>query len=207
MRRAAVVAGAALLAMTVLAGVSFAVLNSLVVAGDAAQTARNIRGDELLFRASACGFTAVAVLDVVVAWGLYGLLAPVDRGLATIAAWLRVGYAAAFLTAQGNLLAAANTPAGGDPGDVSAAVTAFQHGWDVALVMFGAHLFAVGWLVLRSGYVPAPIGVLLMIAALGYLVDSFGKLLVAGYDAEVAGFTFLGEVLLMAWLLWRGRRL
>ena len=86
-------------------------------------------------------------------------------------------------------------------------VNAFQDGWHVALVIFGLHLLVLGYLVFRSSYIPNGLGVLVMIAGLGYLIDSFGMILSNRYDANVAGVTFAGEVLLMGWLLWRGRRL
>ena len=41
----------------------------------------------------------------------------------------------------------------------------------------------------------------------GYLVDGAGTALLAGYGPGIAGFTFAGEVLLMVWLLWQGRRM
>lgn len=41
---------------------------------------------------------------------------------------------------------------------------------------------------------------------MGYLVDTFGKLLLPGYDLTIAQFTFVGEVLLLIWLLWKGIR-
>ncbi|WP_254544800.1 hypothetical protein [Halomarina pelagica] len=37
--------------------------------------------------------------------------------------------------------------------------------------------------------------------------DSFGRVLFAGYTFEVAAFTFVGEVLLIIWLLVYGRRI
>jgi hypothetical protein len=84
-----------------------------------------------------------------------------------------------------------------------ASVHAFKDGWDAALVIFGLHLLVLGRLVLRSGYVPRTLGVLLMIASTGYVVDGLGRLLSRDYHANVTGFTFVGEVLLMAWLLWK----
>ncbi len=69
------------------------------------------------------------------------------------------------------------------------------------------HLLVLGYLVFKSGYIPRAIGVLVVIAALGYLIDSFGGFLSTGYNANVALFTFVGEVLLMVWLLWKGLRL
>ena len=38
------------------------------------------------------------------------------------------------------------------------------------------------------------------------MVDSFGKFLVPNYNLTIAGFTFIGEVLLIFWLLWKGIR-
>jgi hypothetical protein len=38
--------------------------------------------------------------------------------------------------------------------------------------------------------------------ATGYLVDSLGKILVADYTLSLAVFTFVGEVLLIVWLVW-----
>lgn len=48
---------------------------------------------------------------------------------------------------------------------------------------------------------------LLVIAGLGYAVDAFGVVLFAGYGADVARFTFLGELFLIFWLLLKGRRI
>ena len=44
------------------------------------------------------------------------------------------------------------------------------------------------------------------VASAGYLIDSFGGFLSAGYDANIALFTFFGEALLMGWLLWKAVR-
>jgi hypothetical protein len=58
-----------------------------------------------------------------------------------------------------------------------------------------------------SGDAPTVLGILLVVAGLGYAVDGFGALLFAGYDVNLAAFTFLGEVVLIFWLLLRGRRI
>jgi Domain of unknown function (DUF4386) len=52
-----------------------------------------------------------------------------------------------------------------------------------------------------SGFVPRVIGVLVAIAGAGYLIDSLGGLLQATYTFELASLTFIGEVVLMVWLL------
>jgi hypothetical protein len=39
------------------------------------------------------------------------------------------------------------------------------------------------------------------------VIDSFGKLLSPNYDANIALFTFIGEVLLIFWLLLKGSKI
>ena len=44
----------------------------------------------------------------------------------------------------------------------------------------------------------------MIFASLGYLIDAFGKFLLPKYDATIAMFTFIGELLFMLWLLIKG---
>jgi ascorbate-specific PTS system EIIC-type component UlaA len=64
----------------------------------------------------------------------------------------------------------------------------------------------IGYLAYKSGYVSRIVGVLLVVAGAGYLVDSFAGLLMTNYSISVAVFTFIGEPLLMVWLLVKGRK-
>ncbi len=77
--------------------------------------------------------------------------------------------------------------------------------WSVGYVLIGLHLDLIGILAYRSGYVPRVIGVLLVIAGAGYLVDTFGGLLIERYTLTVASGSFVGEAVLMLWLLIKGR--
>src|SRR6185503_12366807 len=81
---------------------------------------------------------------------------------------------------------------------------AFQSIWDKGLILFGFHLLVLGYLAFKSGYVPKWLGFFLLLAALGYIVDGLGKSLSPTYNLSIAQFTFIGEVLLIFWLLWRG---
>ena len=81
---------------------------------------------------------------------------------------------------------------------------AFQSGWDLALIVFGLHLFVLGILVFRSGKTGLRVvGTLVTAAGVGYLIDGVGKVLVPNYGLTVAMYTFVGEPLLMFWLLWK----
>jgi hypothetical protein len=59
-------------------------------------------------------------------------------------------------------------------------------------------------LVMRCGFIPKALGVLLMIAGLGYVLDSFTSLILPHYKSAVggvAGSLELGEVPIILWLL------
>ena len=67
------------------------------------------------------------------------------------------------------------------------------------------HLLLIAYLAYRSSFVPKLLTVLLAIAGLGYLFDSFGR--AAGSSPDVSAFTFIGEFLLALWLVTRGRHI
>ncbi len=62
--------------------------------------------------------------------------------------------------------------------------------------------------VFKSGYFPRILGVLLILGALGYLIDSFGNILFPNYEAIfglVVGVTaIIGELPFFLWLLIKG---
>jgi len=211
-RGLALLAGFSLLLMAILAPfANFGVLHTLVVPGDTAATTANVAGSAGLFRAAVAAFLVVAILDVVVAWALYVLLRPVNEGLALLAGWLRVAYAAVFACSLVNLLDVAQLVAGVPAtagraaqlqAQVSSSLASFGNGWDLALAIFGLHLVGLGVLVLRSADVPRFLGALAVLSGAGYLADSFGAILVPGYSLTVSTFTFIGEALLIPWLFW-----
>jgi hypothetical protein len=75
-------------------------------------------------------------------------------------------------------------------------------------VFFGLHCLALGILVHRARFLPRILGGLMMLASIGYLTDSFGNFLVPAYAERfawvVAATSFIGELPLFAWLLFRG---
>jgi hypothetical protein len=81
----------------------FGVLATLIVPTDAAATTTSIAASIGLFAAAIAAFLVVAILDVVVAWGMYVVLRPVNERVALLVAWLRVVYAVVFAYALLNL--------------------------------------------------------------------------------------------------------
>jgi hypothetical protein len=205
LRRASLTAGLGLALMAVLAAFGvFGATAPSITEGDATRTAQAILGSSALFRWGVLCLIVVVVLDVVVATALLALFEPVDRGIALLAAWFRVAYAAVYLVAILQLVLALDLL--DDPELAMGAIDAYQAIWLVGLTMFGVHLLLVGYLAYRSGYMAKVFGVLLVVAGLGYVVDGFAAVLRSEPTVSVAQFTFVGEVALIGWLLVVGRR-
>ena len=176
---------------------------SLVKFEDAALTAQNILNSMGAFRTCIILLFTVAILDVIVAWALYILLIPANKKLSALAAWLRVIYAGIFIFAISKLYVALQVITV-DGTQAMSFLKAFQSIWDMALILFGFSLLVLGYLAFKSGYIPKWLGVFLVLASAGYIVDGFGKTLSPDYNLNIAQLTFVGEVLLIFWLLWRG---
>ena len=211
MRRASLTAGLGLLLMSILAGLAtFGVLERLVTEGDASRTTSQILGAFGTFRLAILALSLVALLDLVVAGALGLFFYPVHHVGAVLAACCRVIYAAIFALAISHLLTAARLLDDRQLDgltdhqlhlDVLAEIQRFNDIWNLGLGLFGFHLLLIGWLAFISGIVPRVIGVLVAIAGAGYLIDSLGGLLYPRYTFELASVTFVGEVVLMVWLL------
>jgi hypothetical protein len=217
-RNASITAGVALLLMSVVAIFGKVVaVDGLVTEGDAARTATDIMASQGLFRLGIASLVVVIALDVVVAWALYRVFSPVSRSLSMLAAALRLVYSGVFMVAIGQLLGVVRLLSddgyravfGADQVNAQAmlGITAFNDIWYVSQFLFGLHLLLIGYLAYRSGYVPRLLGVLLVIAGLGYATDSLGAVLSLGSWTAISSFTFLGEFLLALWLLIRARRI
>jgi len=204
LRTAAMVAGVGLLLMAILSPIAYLnIFQSLVKFDDAALTAQNILNSMGAFRTCILLLFTVAILDIVVAWALYILLVPANKNLSALAAWLRVIYAGIFIFAISKLYVALQVITA-DGTQAMSFLKAFQSIWDKGLILFGFHLLVLGYLAFKSGYIPKWLGVFLVLASVGYIIDGFGKTLSPDYNLNVAQFTFVGEVLLIFWLLWKG---
>ena len=209
-RKAALVAGIGLLIMTILAIFSnFIVLGQMVVAGDAAQTVYNITTSLGIFRFGVVGFLLIVVLDVVVAWALFFLFRSTHRSISLLMAWFRIVYASIFAIGLHNLVQILRHSGNveGLQVQVMPLLNAFNDSWDIALVLFSFHLLLLGYLAIRSGFVPRFFGILLVIAGVGYVFDSLAGFLIPGHVFTVSLVTFIGEFLFMVWLLIKGRTL
>jgi hypothetical protein len=96
---------------------------------------------------------------------------------------------------------------------VMLSLEAFNSTWLIGLIFFGLHLALLGYLIVKSTYVNSIIGFLLIVAAAGYLIDSFANFMLPNYDdyadifmAIVAIPGVVGELSLTFWLLIKGMK-
>ena len=205
-KTAALSAGLALLATAVVAGGANGVVIAPLADLSAADLVAELTRSPTAFRAATLALVAVPVLDVVVAWSLRAFLAPAGRLLADVQAALQTVSATVLAVAVGHLLAAERVVrAGGPAGQVRAEVDAFFDVWSLSLGVFAVHLLVVAVLLARMPGAARIIAVLVAVCGLGYLVDTVTHVLTSGDGTSVTSVTFVGEVVLLGWLLWGAR--
>ena len=221
LRQAALIAGLGYL-VVFLFGFGNVRREKLIVRGDAAATASNIVASESQFRVGIATWIVMLAADVVVAWALYVFLKPVSESLSLLTAWVRLVYVAVAAIAVVNLLSLLELLSGADDSEVFQPdqrnaqamlfLKSYDFGFNVGFVFFGLHILGLGYLIVRSNYIPTVLGVLLIIASVGYLIDSFASFLSSDYaNNEVLFFVFvavpaiIAELSLTVWLLiWGG---
>ena len=82
-------------------------------------------------------------------------------------------------------------------------------GLQVASIFWGLWLFPFGLLIMRCGFIPKALGILVIVAGLGYLLGSFISLILphpVSILGDVAGILTLGEPPIIIWLLILGAK-
>ncbi|MCF8395215.1 MAG: DUF4386 domain-containing protein [Melioribacteraceae bacterium] len=200
---------------------NFFVLEGMLIDGDISQTTTNILNNSIKFNWGVYAFLLMVIVDILLAYPLYILIRSVDKNQSIFSSILRVVNGVIFGIALFNLFEIQkiayrfNTNAvllkEELENQVIFLLDKFDHIWLVGLLFFGLHLFILGKLIFSSDYFPKTIGVLLQIAAFGYLVDSCAQLLMHNYAEYKELFEMiviipgvLGEFSLTIWLLVKG---
>jgi hypothetical protein len=186
----------------------------LAVPGDAAETADNIVASESLFRIGFVSGLLHHTCFLLVILVLFKLFRPVDRDLASLMLVFGLASVPIMMTNMLNQFAALVLL--GDT-DYLAAFTADQrealtmlfldlhsHGYYVAGLFSGLFLYPLGRLVLKSGWLPRPIGILLILGCFGYLVELFVSFVYPSYEVIIAlgiAVAIAAELSFTFWLL------
>ncbi|MGB8326388.1 MAG: DUF4386 domain-containing protein [Steroidobacteraceae bacterium] len=194
------------------------VRDRLVVPADAAATAANITTHETLFRLGIAADLTTFLCAIALTMILYVLLKPVNRNLALLMVFFNLVQDAIGGINGLNPYRALQLLGGADylkvfsPQQLQAmallSLKAHSVGFGVALIFFGFSCLALGYLILKSGFFPKLLGILMAIAGLCYLINSFALIL----SPPVAGAlfpwvllpAFIGELSLALWLTVKG---
>lgn len=194
------------------------VRGTLVVSGDATATTHAISASPFLWRAGIAGDLLMHVFDVPVIVIFYFLLRPINKSLALFATLINLVQTAVLVANKLNLLVPLLLLGDGAhlkafaPEQLHAlsyvAIKAHGYGFGIGLIFFGFACLVRAYLMFKSGYFPKVFGVLIGIAGVSYLVNSFALLL----SPSLAGAlfpgvlipAFVGELSLTLWLIVKG---
>jgi hypothetical protein len=194
------------------------VRSRLIVSGDAAETAANITSMELLWRLGIAAELVLLSSATALTLIFLVLLRPVSRDLVWLAVFFNLISISVEAAVSMNLLEAlfplgkAGYLQAFEPAQLHAltrlAIRSHAHGFGVALIFFGWATLIIGFLIYRSGYLPRTLGVLMGIAGICYLTNSFALVVapaVAGrlFPAILLP-AFVAEVSLALWLIVKG---
>lgn len=212
-KKISLLSGISLLVMAIIAPIAiFGIITPIFESNDATIIFDNLQLGLQSFRLAVALLIFVVLLDILLSFTLYLLFQKNNKTISLVLASFRLLYSVVFAVAISYLLQivylTSNTELFSSIGTleseilVSVAYQQFNVIWDIALIFFGFHLVALGYLTYRSESYPKFLGLLIVIAGIGYMVDSFGVILFSDYSIEIAAFTFIGEVLLIIWLFY-----
>jgi len=194
--------------------------NALIVTGDATATAGKIAAAELTYRLGILSGLVAHVVFLFLAASLYDLLKDVDRKnarlmLMLVVTGVAVGVVNLFhqiapliLSSGASFLAVFSKP------QLDALALGFlrlrSSGTYVAMAFWGLWLLPFGILVIKSGFIPRVLGVLLIVGCFAYLTVSCTAIVFPARTAIVSQimlpFFAVGELSMIVWLLVKGAK-
>jgi len=187
---------------------------SITVPGNAVTTVNNIIANESLFRLSILCALATPIVTILVALFLYKLLKPVNKNHAVLMVIFTLAAAPIAMLNELNHFAVLLLLNGTEylkvfsEDQLYSQVMFFldlsHYGASITAIFWGLWLFPLGYLVFKSGFLPRILGVLLIIAGFGYIINSVALFILPDFNIRVTDYTFIGELLFLLWLLFKG---
>ncbi len=200
---------------------NYVLLSPLIVAGNAAETARNIAAHQTQLRLAVVCFLSYGVTVVVLLTALYLILKSVNPLLALLGALFRFAFAMLWLVAPLNLLSALRVLGKADYLHVVEperlqVLARLQIGgtfddYYVGLPFFGLAATVCAYLWFKSRYIPRPLAMFGVIASVWCVICAFVFLIFPNFNKIVNDYWFdspmaIFEMIVSVWLLLRGIR-
>ena len=193
-RKASIIFGVAIVAMFILAiVVDNFILSNFIGPGDVAALANDIEANQTRFGFAVAGYLLILLLDLTIALAVYIILKPVGKVLAALTAGFRLLYTAIMVISVLLLVFQLIN------------VQSYGNLKLIGYIFFTIHIFMLGYSVLKSGYIPKGLGILLIIAFFSYIVMLYGKSIVPEQMLPIFVVpAAIAELFLGIWLLWKG---
>ncbi|HEX7263951.1 MAG TPA: DUF4386 domain-containing protein [Candidatus Dormibacteraeota bacterium] len=190
---------------------------AIVVTGDAAATAHNLQAHEMLYRLGLLAHVVILCTNVGLAVIFYDLFKIVSRRIALLVVFFTLIGTAVEGAGLANQFAPLSLLQGGRYGNFTAQqvqdlaylpIDLLGTSYVVSSVFFAFYGLAIGYLVLRSDFLPRLIGVLLAIGAVSYMAYSVTSILSPEFASHLVPYiqlpSLVGEGSFCLWLLGMG---
>ncbi len=186
----------------------------LMVTGNMTTTVSNILANEFLFRLSIVSAILCALITIGTAIFIYKVLKAVNKNYAKMIVIFTLIVAPITMLNELNqvavllLLKSPEYASIFSASQIQTLISMFldlhKYGIQIAGIFYGFWLLPMGYLVIKSNYIPKIIGFLLIVTCFGYLIDFTTFFLFPNFGIIISEYTWLGEVLMVLWLLIKG---
>jgi len=193
--------------------------SKIIVPDNPIATTQNISASPLLWRIGLFGDLVMHVFDLVVGIVYYTLLKRVNKSLALLSLLFGLIQTAVLVANKMNLMIPlfllddASYLKAFNPQQLQAlsylSIKAHEYGFGFGLIFFGFECLIDGYLIFKSEFLPRILGIMIFIAGICYLTNSF--LLIFSPRLEGSLFpillgplVFIGEFSMCLWLLVKG---
>lgn len=191
--------------------------SQITVSGDPHATIQNITAHGPLFRAGIAAFLVEQIAFLLLPLALFKLLRHVHQTSAVLMVALAIASVPVALVSLVDRLDALEILSGPPsqslaPGlllsQARLSLDAYGNGLLVTTLFWGLWLLPFGYLVIRSGFLPKILGVLLVLGGLGYVTEVFWEILVpgTGFPDLLVLPAAVGEIGICLWLVVVGAR-
>jgi hypothetical protein len=213
-KKTARLAGIAYLGLGISGALGFLLIRSqLFEPGDAAATSMNLIEHEDLARLGVAADLTVVLTQSLAALYFFKLFRDVNTFAAgSLAAFGFMNSAAILVATAFSATALEVALEGAAPTAAATALLLYDlnaAAWGVGALFFGLWLIPMGWLVLRSGFMPRPLGWILVAGGGGYALSAYIRYLLPDPDVLGDALTVpatVGELWMIAYLLIIGVR-
>ncbi len=214
-------AGLLYILIAIAGGFSMGYVPSVIMAdGNALETVNNILANQGLVRLGILGDIIVFLCEIALSVMLFRLLKPIGETMSLTAALARIGMAviiavnAILDTVPLILLSDASYLEAFEAAQLHALVMVFieleANGVMVWQMFFGLHLAVMAYLVMKSGYFPKILGLMMLVGSFGYTLQSLTT--VIALDVQILSWLVvgllvvvtIGEISFAFWLLIKG---